>query len=27
VRAKLGTDSLADIVRIADRLGLKPSPG
>jgi len=25
VRAKLGTDSLADIVRIADRLGLKPS--
>lgn len=24
VRAKLGTDSLADIVRIADRLGLKP---
>lgn len=25
VRAKLGTDSLAGIVRIADRLGLKPS--
>lgn len=25
VRAKLGTDSLADIVRIADRLGLEPS--
>jgi FixJ family two-component response regulator len=25
VRAKLGTDSLADIVRIADRLGVKPS--
>jgi FixJ family two-component response regulator len=26
VRAKLGTDSLADIVRIADRLGLTPAP-